>query len=67
MTWLMDGHGRAADFTKPGALAALLAGLGDEDLAEPAREARHASVHERFSWARLAPRYVEFLRRRAAE
>jgi glycosyltransferase involved in cell wall biosynthesis len=67
MTWLMGGQGKAADFTQPGALAGLLAGLRDEDLADPAREARHASVHERFSWERLAPRYVEFLRRRAAE
>jgi glycosyltransferase involved in cell wall biosynthesis len=67
MIWLMGGHGAAADFTQPGALAGLLAGLRDDDLGEPAREARHASVHERFSWDSLAPRYVEFLRRVAAE
>jgi 1,2-diacylglycerol 3-alpha-glucosyltransferase len=54
-------HGLLADLTQPGALAGLLeshpAGAGDPERAR----ARHRFVYERFSWDRLAPRYVEML------
>jgi glycosyltransferase involved in cell wall biosynthesis len=49
-------HGRYADFTRPGALAGLLA---QPDSGDPA--ARHRSALERFGWDALRPRYVELL------
>jgi 1,2-diacylglycerol 3-alpha-glucosyltransferase len=67
MTWLMGDHGAHGDLTRPGVLAGLLAAIGEDELAEPAREARHASAWERFSWHSLTPRYVDFLRRCAAQ
>jgi glycosyltransferase involved in cell wall biosynthesis len=57
-----DG-GRMADFTRDGALAGVLpdaiASAGDE----AARARRRAAAHERFSWGRLAPAYVDMMRR----
>jgi 1,2-diacylglycerol 3-alpha-glucosyltransferase len=58
-------HGRYADFSRPGALAGLLAGLQAEPLGAAASE-RHDSAYARFSWDRLRPRYVELLRGAAA-
>ena len=55
--YALGEHGRFADFTEPGALAGLLQGGVDP---AGARE-RHRSVYERFSWDRLAPRYVDLL------
>ncbi|MBI3568271.1 MAG: glycosyltransferase family 4 protein [Gemmatimonadetes bacterium] len=62
--YLFGPHGRRADLTRPGvlagALAELLAGRAGAD--DRAAEARHAWVRDRFSWTRLAPRYVELFR-----
>jgi 1,2-diacylglycerol 3-alpha-glucosyltransferase len=49
-------HGTYGDFTRPGALAALLAAPAQGDPA-----ARHRSARERFGWDALRPRYVELL------
>lgn len=60
--YALGGHGRVADFTKPGALAGLLreSSAGDHD-PERAR-ARHRFVYESFGWDSLRPRYVDMLR-----
>ena len=55
-------HGRYADFSRPGALAGLLAEAIREGDDPGARRARHDYAWENFSWERLAPRYVELLR-----
>lgn len=59
--YALEEHGRFGDFRRPGALAEL---LGSSDGGEPA--ARHRSAHDRFSWERLMPRYVEMLQGAAA-
>ena len=56
-------HGRFADFTRPGALARLLAAAAGGDGGGPkAALERHRFAYERFGWERLRPRYVELLR-----
>jgi 1,2-diacylglycerol 3-alpha-glucosyltransferase len=52
----LQEHGRFADFSRPGALAAL---LREPDVGRP--EARSRSAYDRFGWQRLRPRYVELL------
>jgi glycosyltransferase involved in cell wall biosynthesis len=60
--YALGEHGLLADLRQPGALAGLLEAYRPET-ADPARaQARHRFVYERFSWDRLAPRYVELLR-----
>jgi glycosyltransferase involved in cell wall biosynthesis len=61
-----DGTGLLADLTQEGALARALpeALRGADD--EEARRRRRAVAYERFAWERLAPRYVEMMRRCAS-
>jgi len=59
--------GRLGDLTVPGALAERIAELGEDDGVERRGPERHRSVYERFSWSALLPRYVEMIRRVAAE
>jgi glycosyltransferase involved in cell wall biosynthesis len=59
--YLLDGHGVMGDLRRDGQLAALLAtALEDDDMAE--RERRRRYTRARFSWERLAPRYIEMMR-----
>ena len=60
---LGDGGGMMADFTKAGALARLLPEALRTADDESARERRRRAAHERFAWERLAPRYVDMMRR----
>ena len=53
------------DLTKPGALASLLPRALAEERESPRRAERHRDAYERFSWDRLADRYVEVLREAA--
>jgi 1,2-diacylglycerol 3-alpha-glucosyltransferase len=50
------------DFRKPGALADLLGGAQIFGEDEAARQIRHRSAYERFSWDVLTEQYVEMLR-----
>lgn len=59
--YALGEHGHFADFAKEGALAGLLAELVAAPPDPEAAAARHRSVHERFSWERLRPQYVELL------
>lgn len=63
MNWVVGEHARSADLTQRGALASMLQALPAAELDEPARQSRHASAYERFSWDRLARDYVALLRR----
>jgi glycosyltransferase involved in cell wall biosynthesis len=63
---VLGEHGFLADLERPGALAALIERVRASDGGAEARAARHRDAHERFSWARLTPRYVEMLRACAA-
>jgi glycosyltransferase involved in cell wall biosynthesis len=54
-------HGIVADLRPAGALRALLDVALAEDAASPLRAARHRYAYERFSWDRVADRYVEVL------
>jgi glycosyltransferase involved in cell wall biosynthesis len=61
--YALGPEGYGSDLRQPGALAAMLSSLTEEDLS-PARAAeRHRYAYERFSWDRLTPQYVELLRR----
>jgi 1,2-diacylglycerol 3-alpha-glucosyltransferase len=59
--FVLGEHGYRGDLTKPGALATMLAGFGDDDDVERRGRDRHRSVYERFSWDALAPDYVKML------
>ena len=59
--YAMGEHGLLADFTQPGALAALLARTLEEGGHASRADERRRFVHEHFSWERLTPRYVELL------
>ena len=59
--FVVGEHGYLEDLTKPGALATILAGLGEADSVEKRGRDRHRSVYERFSWNALAPDYVKML------
>jgi 1,2-diacylglycerol 3-alpha-glucosyltransferase len=61
--FVLGPHGFLGDLTRPGGLAPLVTAARAAPAAD--RAARHASAYERFSWDRLAPRYVETLRRTA--
>jgi glycosyltransferase involved in cell wall biosynthesis len=61
MRFALGPHGVMDDLSQPGALAALIQSqLSDPRTHDRARQ-RHAFVYERFSWERLAPRYVDLL------
>lgn len=64
MRFALGAHGLFADLTRRGALSGLLNEPVDESVSAAAE--RHRFVYERFSWDRLAPRYVEMLRGVAA-
>jgi 1,2-diacylglycerol 3-alpha-glucosyltransferase len=59
--YALGGHGRLADFTQPGSLAALLEDSATADGDPALARERHRFVYENFSWDRLAPQYVEML------
>jgi glycosyltransferase involved in cell wall biosynthesis len=59
--YALGEHALVADFTQPGALAGLLAGLLDGEHDPDRANARRMSVYERFSWDVLAPQYVDML------
>lgn len=59
--YALGPHGYAADLTRAGALAALIAHLDDRDFAPERARARHAYAYEHFSWDALRPRYLELL------
>jgi 1,2-diacylglycerol 3-alpha-glucosyltransferase len=59
-------HGRFGDLQATGALAALLRESRVRGDDPERQEARHRYVHERFSWDRLRPRYLELLSGAAA-
>jgi 1,2-diacylglycerol 3-alpha-glucosyltransferase len=61
--FVLAGLGKLGDLTRPGALAEQFAELGEADSVERRGRERHQSVHERFSWSALLPRYVEMIRR----
>jgi glycosyltransferase involved in cell wall biosynthesis len=64
--WVLGELDGGLDLTEPARLAgALRAALSAGPDPVAARQ-RHAVVHERFSWARLAPRYADLLRETAA-
>jgi 1,2-diacylglycerol 3-alpha-glucosyltransferase len=67
MSWVLGDEGDTADLQESGRLAAWLAGLTAADFSDDVRERRHRSAYERFSWTRLADRYVELLRAAARE
>jgi 1,2-diacylglycerol 3-alpha-glucosyltransferase len=54
-------HGAVADLRPAGALGGLLEGALAEQADPSLREARHRDAYERFSWDRLADRYVDVL------
>jgi glycosyltransferase involved in cell wall biosynthesis len=58
--YVLGGHGFLADLSKAGALASLLDSVDRFDSRRAAE--RHRFVYENFSWDRLRPAYVEFLR-----
>jgi 1,2-diacylglycerol 3-alpha-glucosyltransferase len=60
--FVVGAHGRFADLGEPGALRALIERARAEEDGPAAAAARHGSAYERFSWDRLAPRYVELFR-----
>jgi glycosyltransferase involved in cell wall biosynthesis len=62
MKWIMGEYGRTGDLGQAQGLARLLAEPREHDFSPQARRARHASVYERFSWDKLAPRYVDLFR-----
>lgn len=64
--FVLGGHGRTADLAEAGALTALIERARAEGDPPGAAAARHRSAYERFSWDRLAPRYVELLQACAA-
>lgn len=70
MRFAVGDHGTLGDLSQPGALAPLLVQamdrLDNETERRMVAHARHRLVYERFSWERLTPRYVEFLRDVAA-
>jgi glycosyltransferase involved in cell wall biosynthesis len=55
-------HGTVTDLRGAGALREPLNAALAEEAGSPLRAARHRSAYERFSWDRLADRYVEALR-----
>jgi glycosyltransferase involved in cell wall biosynthesis len=59
--FVLGEHGRFDDLHRPGALATLVAGLGEDDSVAALGHARHRAAWERFSWDVLAPGYVEVL------
>jgi glycosyltransferase involved in cell wall biosynthesis len=66
MRFVLAAHGRYVDCGRDGALAAALPGLLGNARDHGRREQQSVSILERFSWARLAPRYVEMLQSVAA-
>jgi glycosyltransferase involved in cell wall biosynthesis len=60
--FVLGPYGYSADLRERGALARLIDGVSEADLAFDRRALRHGYAYERFSWDRLAPRYVELLR-----
>ena len=66
MRYVCGEHGRLADLSGPGALAALLEEQRRAGLSPERRRAQHRSMRERFSWDALAPRYVELFEAAAA-
>ena len=65
--FVTGSHGTLADIRRPGALAGLLADVGEGDLNAAGGAARHGFAYRHFSWDTLAPRYVEMLSRAAAK
>lgn len=61
MRWVLGDEGHVEDLREPGRVAAWLSALGEAEFSIESRECRRRSSHERFSWAVLAPRYVEML------
>lgn len=55
-------HGYGADFTKRGALGALISRMSEQHLEPKLATDRHRYAYEHFSWDRLGPGYVELLR-----
>lgn len=64
--FVLAEHGDYVDCARSGALAAAIPSLLASSRAPVERQQRAASIAERFSWSRLAPRYVEMLTRVAA-
>ena len=64
--FVLGPHGSFADLRERGALTALLARIGDDDLGPVLQRERHRFVYDNFSWDALTPRYVEMFRRCAA-
>ena len=62
MRFALGPPGLYLDLSVPGGLAARLADVLSRPQTRSEAEARHRHVHERFSWDRLAPRYVDLLR-----
>jgi 1,2-diacylglycerol 3-alpha-glucosyltransferase len=65
--YVLDGAGGVlADLTRDGALARALPDAIRSAGDEAARAARRRVAHDRFAWERLAPRYVEMMRKCAS-
>jgi glycosyltransferase involved in cell wall biosynthesis len=60
--FVLGDQGRLADFSQPGALAALLRETVTASGSDDDARARHEYAYENFSWDRLRPRYVELFR-----
>lgn len=61
MRYVIGDHGYLGHFVRPGALAELVGGLSAGDAPAISGMERHRHVYERFSWDKLAGRYVEML------
>jgi 1,2-diacylglycerol 3-alpha-glucosyltransferase len=64
---ILGSRGLFGDFTARGALSHLISGLRLAEETEPVKKARHDSAYTRYSWERLQDRYVDMIKRCAAE
>ena len=66
--FVLGEHGRFGDLSRPGGLADLLRAHGGDALRDDdGADARHRFAYENFGWDALRPRYLELMRRAAAQ
>ena len=59
--FILGDYGQFANFRNPGALAAMIVGMGSRNASYWEKEARHQSAFTRFSWTCLKDRYVAMI------